>query len=322
MFLGIEIGATKLQFGVGSGMDASLVELARLDVDRAGGAEGIRRQMRETVAPMLQRHSIRAIGVGFGGPVDIATGCIVKSHQIDGWDQFPLVDWSREQFGLPMAIVNDTDAGGLAEARFGAGRGRAVVFYTNVGSGIGGALILDGQIYCRGARISAELGHVRPGPEAERPDQTIESLASGWAITGAAKARLRGGPADPSAVADLMARCNGDLEQLTTIHVSQAATEGNRLALDVFARACRVFGWGIAQVITLLAPDVVVIGGGVSLSDDSIFLTPLRNEVNRYVLPPQLGRFEIVRAELGEEMVVFGALAMAAELPTSGNAAE
>jgi glucokinase len=316
MFLGIEIGATKLQFGVGGGNDASLVELARLDVDRDGGAEGIRQKMREIVTAMLRRHPIRAIGVGFGGPVDIATGCIVTSHQIDGWDQFPLVDWSREQFGLPMAILNDTDAGGLAEARFGAGRGRKVVFYTNVGSGIGGALILDGQIYCRGARITAELGQVRPGPEAERADQTIESLASGWAITDAAKSRIRGGgPANPSAVADLMARCNGDLEQLTTIHVSQAAREGNRLAVDVFARACRVFGWGIAQVVTLLAPDVVVVGGGVSLSDDSIFLTPLRNEVGRYVFPPQQGRYEIVRAELGEEMVVYGALASAAELP-------
>ena len=146
---------------------------------------GIRRQIAQAAKPLIERHRTTAIGFGFGGPVDSRAGRVVKSHQIHGWDAFPLIAWCGEQFGLPAVLANDTDAGGLAEARFGAGRGRRVVFYTNVGSGVGGALVIDGRLYCDGERVTAEIGHVRPGVYADRPDQTVESLASGWAISDA-----------------------------------------------------------------------------------------------------------------------------------------
>ena len=191
MYLGIEIGGTKLQLGVGRGDGPPLLELARLDVDRSAGAEGIRRQIAQAAKPLIERHRTTAIGFGFGGPVDSRAGRVVKSHQIHGWDAFPLIAWCGEQFGLPAVLANDTDAGGLAEARFGAGRGRRVVFYTNVGSGVGGALVIDGRLYCDGERVTAEIGHVRPGVYADRPDQTVESLASGWAISDAARRMLQ-----------------------------------------------------------------------------------------------------------------------------------
>jgi glucokinase len=315
MFLGIEIGGTKLQFGVGHGDGTPLVELVRLNVDRAAAAEGIRRQIQQASKTLIERHGVAAIGIGFGGPVDAASGRTVKSHQISGWDQFPLIDWCREQFGLPSVLANDTDSGGLAEARFGAGRGRKVVFYTNVGSGIGGALIIDGQIYCDGARVTAELGHLRPGVHAEDPHQTVESLASGWAISDAARTMIRGQDwADSPAAADLLKRCGGDPDRLTTVLLAQAAGEGNAIAIAAFARSCQVFGWAIGQMITLLAPDVVVVGGGVSCSGENVFLAPLRKAIDRYDFPPQLGHFEVVPAALGEEVVVYGAIALAAAL--------
>jgi glucokinase len=314
-YLGIEIGGTKLQLGVGRGDGPSLIELLRLDVDRTAGAEGIRRQIEQAAKPLVERHGIAAIGIGFGGPVHAKTGHTVTSHQIDGWDDFPLTDWCRDVFGLPGVLANDTDAGGLAEARFGAGRGKKVVFYTNVGSGIGGALIVDDRIFCDGERVTAELGHLRPGIDAESPKQTVESLASGWAISDAARKELRSGPlANSNDAADLLKRCNGNVDLLTTVHLSKAAAEGNAIALAAFGRACRVFGWAIAQMITLLAPDVVVVGGGVACSGETVFLSPLRKEIDRYVFPPQLGQFEVVQAALGEEMVVHGAIALAAGL--------
>jgi glucokinase len=112
--------------------------------------------------------------------------------------------------------------------------------------------------------------------------------------------------------ADLWRRCKGDPEQLSAKVVAVAAAEGNQLALDVLSHAWQALGWGIAQMITLLAPAVVVIGGGVSLMGEELLFEPLRAAVERYVFPPFAGTYQVVPAKLGEEMVVYGALALAA----------
>jgi glucokinase len=341
MFLSIEIGGTKLQLGVGHGDGGKLVALERLAVEPKNGAAGIRKQIEEAARPLIERHAVRAIGFGFGGPVDAATGRVIKSHQVTGWDNFPLADWCRETLGLPAVVSNDSDAAGLAEARFGAGRGYRIVFYSNVGSGIGGALVLDGHLYPGSTGIASEIGHLRPGLQSDRPDQTVESLASGWAIAAAAQSLVtdpishrlgplvsRGRPrgaesvrqrliereeADERAAADLLERCDGRIDRLTTNLLAQAAAQGNELAREVFLQASQAFGWAIAQMITLLAPHVVVIGGGVSLAGEELFLGPLRKAVDCYVFPPLLGTFQIVPAALDEQVVVHGALALAAE---------
>ncbi|MFH1266502.1 MAG: ROK family protein, partial [Planctomycetota bacterium] len=162
MFLGIEIGGTKLQLGVGRGNGQPLVELDRLDVDPGRGAEPIRHEIARAAKALIERHAIRAVGVGFGGPVDAASGRTLLSHQVEGWRDFPLRDWCRETLGLPTVVSNDSDSAGLAEARFGAGKGHRVVFYTNVGSGIGGALVVEGEVYRGSSGVAAEIGHLRP----------------------------------------------------------------------------------------------------------------------------------------------------------------
>lgn len=341
MFLGIEIGGTKLQLGVGGGDGPPLVALERLDVDRTAGAYGIREQIREVGGALIRRHDVRAVGIGFGGPVDAATGRTIRSHQIDGWDDFPLVEWTRQAFSLPVALGNDSDMAGLAEARFGAGRGKRVVFYTNVGSGVGGALVLDGNLHHGSVGVCAELGHMRPGLQSEEPDQTVEAIASGWGIAAAAQARLSDpvshplGPlvsggrphgaesirrrliqreeADEQAAADLLERCGGQAAHLTARHVVEAAGAGNRIAEEVLRHAVQTFGWAVAQMITLVAPEVVVVGGGVPQAGEVLFFAPLRHDVDRYVFPPLRGTFAIIPAALGEEVVVYGALALAGE---------
>ena len=340
MYLGIEIGGTKLQLGVGDGDGSPLRELERFDVRPEHGALGILEQIETAGVILANRHQVTAIGVGFGGPVDASTGRTVKSHAIDGWDDFQLGQWCRQRLGSPARVVNDCDAACLAEARFGAGRHHRVVFYVTVGTGIGGGLVIDGHPHEGAGLASAEIGHLRPGLHAEQPDQTVEALASGWGIAAAAQARLveplahqflpfsgAGGSHHPEQVrqrlieaeeaeeeyaADLLERCDGQVDRLTTKLVAQAAADGNELARDVLLRAAQALGWGIAQVITLLAPGVVVVGGGVSLSEESLFLDPVRKEVDRYVFPPLRGSCRIARAELGELVVVHGALAAAA----------
>ncbi|NQT36584.1 MAG: ROK family protein [Planctomycetes bacterium] len=340
MYLGIEIGGTKLQLGVGTGRGDPLAALERLDVEPDDGARGILGKIRRAADPLIQRHDVRAVGIGFGGPVDATEGRVITSHQVDGWERFSLAAWCQKTLGLPARLGNDSDLAGLAEARFGAGRAGRIVFYSNIGSGIGGALVLNGELYAGSSGVACELGHLRPGLQSDRPDQTVESLASGWAIAAAAGARLadpishplepwldKGGrlgaesvrqrlieqeESDQPHAVDLLSRCDGRPGQLTAKMVAQAALTGNTIAADVFRHAVQVLGWALAQMINLLSPDVVVIGGGVSLVGESLLLAPLREEVRRYTFPPLDGTYQIVLAELGEEVVVHGALALAA----------
>jgi glucokinase len=312
MFLGIEIGGTKLQFGLGDAENGRLVALRRADVRPADGAEGIRRQIHEIAAPLVEEFSVRAIGFGFGGPVDVVAGRTVKSHHVTGWDDFPLAEWCRGTLARPTAVGNDSDMAGLGEAWFGAGRGRRVVFYTNVGSGIGGALVVGGRVYIGGAGIASELGHLRPGPEAETPEQIVELASSGWAIARAARG-------DAGLAAELERRHGCPTDQLTSKMVAEAAAAGNEAAIRIFRRATRTYGWAIAQMMTLLAPEVVVVGGGVPLAGEALFFEPLREAVDRYSFPPLRGKCAIVPAQLGEEVVVHGALALARTLAENGN---
>src|SRR5256885_1163787 len=146
MYLGIEIGGTKLQLGVGAG-DGVLRGLWRGAVDVAAGADGIRRQITAAVPELLQKAelslgNLRGVGIGFGGPVDDATRTVIRSHQIQGWDNFPLADWVADLVGLPAVLGNDADVAALAEALHGAGKRLSPIFYVTIGSGIGGGLVI------------------------------------------------------------------------------------------------------------------------------------------------------------------------------------
>src|SRR6478752_6027860 len=132
-FLAIEIGGSKLQLFAGTG--------AGEIVDRERGAEGIRAHIAQALPELIAKWQPAAIGVGYGGPVDWRTGRIWKSYHIAGWSDFPLADWLREQTGLPAFVENDSNLATLGEAICGAGKGMNPVFYTNMGSGVGGGLV-------------------------------------------------------------------------------------------------------------------------------------------------------------------------------------
>lgn len=315
MLLGIEIGGTKLQLGVGDGVSGKLAALERAKVVPAEGAQGILQQIRRLAVPLIAKHYVQAIGIGFGGPVDSDRGIILKSHHVAGWDGFPLVQWCRETLGLPAALANDSDMAGLGEARCGAGRGKRVVFYSNVGTGIGGAFVVDGRVYVGGQGVASELGHLRPGVRAARPENTVEAAAGGWAIAAAARANL-------SLAAKLAQKFTLPPEEITAKMLAEVAASGDPAARRIFRRAVRFYAWAIAQMITLLAPERVVIGGGVPLAGEKLFFAPLRRDIQRYVFPPLKDAFDLVPAELGEEVVLHGALALAHTLFAGGRLAD
>jgi glucokinase len=331
MYLGIEIGGTKLQLGLGGG-DGTLAALWRGGVDVARGGEGIREQIVREVPLLLERAGVsrdpvRGVGVGFGGPVDDADRTVIKSHQIAGWDGFPLAAWLEDLLGWPVALGNDANVAGLAESLFGAGKGLSPIFYITIGSGIGGGLIINGEIYRGCGRGAAELGHLPSTAAFKDGDEypmksdgwdpsvmsidsrPLETFASGWAIAERAMGMVRGRVFDGSILRQMAESQRG---VLVAADVARAASAGDRAASDlVLASAWFHLAEGICSVIALLCPRRIIIGGGVSLMGEQILFEPLRKLVAERVFAPFAGCYDIVPAALGEEVVVHGALALA-----------
>lgn len=284
MFIGIEIGGTKLQVGLGTG-DGTIVEMWRETVDVALGAAGIQKQIVQGVGQVTAnaQRRIAGIGIGFGGPIDDHRRCVIRSHQIDGWGDFPLVQWAEEQFQLPVALGNDADCAGLAEANLGAGQGCNPVFYVTIGSGIGGGLIIDGKV-ARGTGLGAgEIGHLRmPTPHGV---MILEDLCSGWGI-----------------------------ERRTGTSVPELAKRyevGDRDAQTILNEAWSYLAEALCHVIALVCPQRIVIGGGVALTGEHVLFSPLRHMVAERVFRPFAGCYKIVPAALGESVVVQGAIELA-----------
>jgi len=319
-YLGIEIGGTKLQLGVGPG-DGTLAGLWRETVDVAAGPEGIRRQIVAAVPELLarsavERSQVRGVGIGFGGPVDDATHTIIKSHQIEGWDGFPLADWITDLLGWPAVLGNDADVAGLAEALFGAGKGLSPIFYITIGSGIGGGLIINGEIYRGCGRGAAEIGHLQfdviwvkdPQLVYKSPKETLEQLASGWGIAETAKRSIAH---ERPIHSILYSRAKDRKRPLTAKQVATAARQGDAFAESILNMSIGYLADAICHVIALLCPRRIVIGGGVSLMGEKLLFEPLRERVAERVFKPFADCYDIVPAALGEEVVVHGALALA-----------
>ena len=323
LFVGIEIGGTKLQLGLGTGAAAEVLALERDTVRLPGQAAEIQQQILAGCDRLLRRAGVKpdqvaGCGVGFGGPVETSTGTITKSHQVAGWEQFRFTDWLQGQTGWPIVLHNDADAAAFAEALFGAGRGYDPVLYVTIGSGIGGGLVVGGQVYRGQGAGAVEIGHLRPGGVPRRvplAGTTVESIASGFGLTERARQLVadptlsaRVGAADATG---LRALCGGDPTRLDTRLIAQGARAGDPLCGDLLADATDTLAWGLSQAIALLNPARIVLGGGVSLLGEETFFAPVRRAVGEQVFVPFRGLAEIVPAQLGEEMVVHGALALA-----------
>jgi glucokinase len=315
-YLGIEIGGTKLQLAVGHG-DGTLLGLWRGTVVPEAGADGIRRQIALAVPELLAQATVNrgdlcGVGIGFGGPVDDRNQTVVKSHQIEGWNDFPLADWLGEMLELRAALGNDADVAGLGEASFGAGKGLSPIFYITIGSGIGGGLIINGEIYRGCGRGAAEIGHLEVLADSDSGGRgrmtVLELVASGWGIQNRARQGLEGALGRESSLARTFAVSSGEL---TTKDVATAAEAGDTYAQYVLERTWDYLAEAIRQMVVLTCPRRIVIGGGVSLMGESVFFAPLRRAVAKRAFPPFAGLYDIVPAALGEEVVLHGALALA-----------
>ena len=286
MIAGIEIGGTKLQVTLAeTNTPQRLLTTCRWPVERARGAAGILAQLELGLDELLGDQPLAAIGIGFGGPVQQGESRVITSHQVAGWDQFALGDWCRSRWPVPIALGNDCNVAALAEAQLGAGQGTRRMLYVTVGTGIGGGLVVDGRVDAEQRPASAEIGHLRPGLNCAGPQQTVESMASGLGLERTAEQAL----ADPDAwgfsKADAAALRLQLGDPISTRGLAEAARNGDPLATALLDHAAEVLGWALAQATTLMSPERIVVGGGVSLIGPTFHLA-VRRAWEQFVFPP------------------------------------
>ena len=302
---GIDIGGTKIALAVAD-LEGRIIERGRFPARTAErGPHAIIEEALAESERLLGETGARlaAVGLGCGGPLDRGRGLILSPPNLPGWDEFPIVRLVEERLGVPALLDNDANAAALGEHRHGAGRGFKHLVYITQSTGIGGGVIVSGRLIhgvCDGA---GEVGHMTVLPDGPACGcggrGCLEALCSGTAIARRARERLAAGEA--SSLSPLSPN------EVTGRAVAEAARAGDAVATAVWAEMIHYLAVGVGNLFNVLAPEAVVIGGGVSEAGEQLF-GPLRERVRARarMLPPE--KINILQASLGGDSALHGAV--------------
>jgi len=312
LLLALDYGGTKLSVALAYRGAREWLALERHTSPPHHDARYEQETMRALVRQVLAGRTPAAIGISFGGPVDAARGRVILSHHVPGWEDTPLRDQWQNEFGVPVSVDNDANVAALGEYTFGAGQGCASLFYITVSTGVGGGWVIGGKIFNGADAMAGEIGHtiVDPGGPLCVCGRRgcVEAMACGPAIARDARARLI---AQSNAGAILRTLVRDDLNALTGALVAQAANAGDELAQRVMDDAAYALGFGIGTAITLMNPERIVIGGGVSKAGERWWHV-VRQAARANTLPQM--RVQIVPAAFSDDAPLWGAIALAEQL--------
>jgi glucokinase len=306
--IGIDIGGTKIAGGVVTEA-GQILDRTRVPTPPDEGEATLAAVLAAADELRARNPGVDALGVGAAGLVEWPAGQ-ARWAPNNSYRRLELRRLLGERTGLPTMVDNDGNAAAWAEARFGAGAGHDDLVLVTVGTGIGGGLVLDGRLYHGEHGFAGELGHLIVAPDGDPCPcgnrGCLEAMASGSALGRLGREAAAGDPGGP--LATLAARARGPV---TGEVVFAAASEGDRLALGLFERIGHWLGVGIASLVTIFDPDVVVVGGGVAATGE-LLLAPARASFERYVhgrghrdLPP------VVPTRLGDDAGLVGAATLA-----------
>ncbi len=255
-----------------------------------------------------------AVGIAAPGPLDPSRGVLIDPPNLrDDWWGYPLAPTVGEAFGLPWAIGKDTNVNILAERDFGAGEGSDDLVYLTISTGIGGAAISGGRPVIGPDGVAGELGHMTIDIDGPRCGcggvGHLEALASGTGIANAARTALADGRDAPE-LARIAARIAPRL--LAAVHVSEAAEAGDPVALAILERARRAVALGVVSIVNVFGPDVVILGGGITLAWGDRLLEPARQAVAEMAFRIPAQRVRIVPAALGDDVGLIGTVPLVA----------
>lgn len=303
--IGVDVGGTKVLGGV---VDESgtVVKTARRDTPREGGS-ALTQAIADVAKELMAEFTIDSVGVSAAGFVSSDRKTMLATPNIAGWNGVDLDYQLTSLIGLPVVIENDANAAAWGEARFGAGRGKRHMLMLTVGTGIGGGIVVNGELYRGAFGTAAEIGHIRVVPEGHLcgcgARGCFEQYGSGNALMRHAREAIA---ASPDIARNLLSRGDGTLEGLTGRAITDAARDGDAVALAAFNTTAQWLGAGIASLAVVLDPECVVIGGGV-IDAGEILLKPTREALERSM--PFAGKHpypEIIGAQLGNEAGLVG----------------
>lgn len=301
--LGIEIGGTKVQLVAAEpAAPGVIIRRHRIRVTPGEGA----RKLCGHIGAALQGWGgpgWQAAGIGFGGPVDWRQGRIHCSHQVSGWEGMDLGRWLADLIGAPVAMDNDANVAALAEVRLGAGAGGSPVFYTNSGSGVGGGLVIGGEIYHGAIPGEAEFGHLRLSPDGP----TVEAVCSGWAVDRKVREHCLQNPGS------LLARLATQAPGAEARHLKAALAAGDPGAHTILNETAGTLAFALSHVVHLMHPELIILGGGLALLGEP-WRAAVAEALPQYLMKIFLPAPEIRLAALGEDMVPLGALLLASSL--------
>jgi len=315
LILGIDLGGTKIltavvdTHGKMRSRDHSITPAKE-------GREAVVKSILESVGRALDQANIgttdlAAIGVGAPGLSNPGTGILFTSPNLPGWKDIPLRDIIEKELGKKAFLINDANAAAVGELYFGAGRGTQNFIYITISTGIGGGIIIDGKIYTGFSGTAGEVGHMvidDDGPACNCGNRGCwETLASGTALAREARHRIKEGAATL-----ILQLAGGDVENINAEVIQEAALAGDKLAIELIERTAYYLGVGLANLINIFNPEVIVIGGGLSNIGDMLLKPAFKEAGHRaFKQPYQAVRF--ARAGLGRNSGVLGAAAFALE---------
>jgi len=314
--VGVDLGGTNIVTGLLPVDGGEVLGLRKLPTEPSRGAkfvvDRIISMIETSITDVLERNGgsredVAGVGIGAPGPLHRESGTIIETPNL-GWRNFPLRDLIADRVRLPAALDNDANCATYGEWWLGAGRNVDTLVGLTLGTGIGGGIVLNGKIFHGASDSAAEIGHMTIEANGRRCKcgnyGCLEAYASGPAIALRAVEGLEAG--SPSILGDLV---DGDFGRITAATVYEAAVQGDSYANECMKETAKLLGAGVANIINILNPEMIVIAGGVTSAGDHLF-EPLRWEVRRRAFRSASEHCKIVSAELPGTAGVVGAAAV------------
>lgn len=312
--IGVEIGGRGQRVALADGGGRVLGQAQ--SIDAGASATNVVETVRALVgqvcgAAQIPPSRVARAGVAFGGPVDSARGLTLLSHRAAGFEDFPLVNLIEDAIGVPIVLENDARAAALGETTYGAGRGSQDVVYVHLGTGVGSGIIADGRLVHGTGGTAGEMGHMvvsvgGPICSCGKPGH-LEAYASAPAIVSRMRERLAAGDAEDR-------RHLTDATSLTVRTIFERAHAGDGAAAEVVTETVQVLGMAIANLITVLNPATVIVGGSVA-EVGPLLMDALGAHVRRYAYPAAARRVRLSLAQFRGDSALLGAVALALTEP-------
>ncbi len=311
--LAIDLGGTKIFAAIISNKGQVIAREYGLTLADEGPQPVIKRILSAIDHILSQRNidlsQLDSISVGAAGAIDFDKGLVTSSPHRPGWHDIPLRDIVKEKYKVNTFLINDASAAALGEHHFGAGQGVDNLILLTVGTGIGGGIIINGRLYSGASGSAGEIGHTTIDVNGPRCDcgntGCLEALVSGTAVAKEAIRRIRQG--ERSALTGIV---GGKIENITAETVSIAAQDGDSLASEVILKAATYLGVGLANLVNIFNPEMIIIGGGIAKMGDPL-LNPARQVVRERAFQLSAQAVQIVPAQLGDDAGVLGAAVFA-----------